>query len=186
MIDGINHGNLDSGVPGVNAFYTSYHWTKNVCTICGTINSIDPNDYCFGKNIYSLYDCTVDFMVPFSQSTIIQYNSQYHTVTTKSGEYCQFCFGTHAATTSQLVQHNFQEQIDPQIGNNRFAVCSTCADCGYDNDTVIAAKTVVASYYGYADGEPHTLTLSDLSDSGVVTSIRYGTTAGICRLCWSR
>jgi len=151
MIDGVNHGNVDAGVPGVNATYTGYHWTKNVCTVCGTVNCLVQNDYGFGKNVYNLYDCAAGFEVPFSKSTVTPYNSQYHTVTTKAGEYCQFCFGTHATTTSQLVPHNFEQQIDPQIGNNRFVVCSTCKDCGYDTDAVITAKTVIASYYGMAD-----------------------------------
>ena len=39
---------------------------------------------------------------------------------------------------------------------------------------------MVASYYGEADGRAHTVTVSDLSDNGVHTSIRYGTKAGSC------
>ena len=44
----------------------------------------------------------------------------------------------------------------------------------------MAAKSVVASYYGEADGRAHTVTVSDLSDNGVHTSIRYGKSAGSC------
>ena len=32
-------GNLDAGVPGQDASYTGYHWTKSVCSRCGDWNS---------------------------------------------------------------------------------------------------------------------------------------------------
>ena len=41
LIDGEGTGNLDEGEPGVDAFYTGYHWTKSVCQNCGTINSVN-------------------------------------------------------------------------------------------------------------------------------------------------
>ena len=40
----------------------------------------------------------------------------------------------------------------------------------------------MSSYYGNVDNKSHTVTVSDLSDSGVHTSIRYGTSAGKCNL----
>jgi hypothetical protein len=78
--------------------------------------------------------------------------------------------------------HNLKSEVDPQLGNQRFLVDSHCDACGYDEDKILTAKTVVSSYYGVADGKSHTLTLADLSDSGVNTSIRYGTSAGNCNL----
>lgn len=53
-----------------------------------------------------------------------------------------------------------------------------CDDCGYIQDEYVVAKSVVESYYGKVDGNAHSITLSDLSESGVNTSIRYGTSAG--------
>ena len=55
LIDGKGKGNLDDGTPGVDAFYTGYHWTKSVCQNCGTVNSVDGiNAYSCGKDVYSL------------------------------------------------------------------------------------------------------------------------------------
>ena len=34
-IDEVTVGSLDAGVPGENAYYTGYHWTKSVCSRCG-------------------------------------------------------------------------------------------------------------------------------------------------------
>ena len=55
-IDGEGRGNLDDGTPGVDAYYTGYHWTKAVCQTCGTIN---PGSgylhYGFNNNVYGLY-----------------------------------------------------------------------------------------------------------------------------------
>ena len=56
LIDGSGTGNLDDGTPGVDAFFTGYHYTKSVCQTCGTLNSIEgPDIYSFNKNVYSLY-----------------------------------------------------------------------------------------------------------------------------------
>ncbi len=44
------------------------------------------------------------------------------------------------------------------------------------------AKAVIANYYGTVDGAPHTVTVSDLSESGVTTQIRYGHSADSCTL----
>ena len=52
-----------------------------------------------------------------------------------------------------------------------------CDDCGYIHDEYAVAKAVVESYYGKVDGQAHSITLSDLSEDGVNTSIRYGTSA---------
>jgi hypothetical protein len=58
----------------------------------------------------------------------------------------------------------------------------SCKDCDYSHYEYVAAKSVVASYYGVVDGQPHTLTVSDLSESGVTTQIRYGNSASSCAL----
>lgn len=57
-----------------------------------------------------------------------------------------------------------------------------CTLCDYSSTDYVTAKSVVASYYGTVDGKPHTVTVSDLSDRGVSTKIRYGNSADSCTL----
>ena len=179
--DGTEYHNLDDGTPGINSYYTSHHWTKSVCQTCGTINSGDGlYAYSLNRNVYSLNTCDHNFFLDFDNTTYEPYNSTYHTTTLKKGQYCMFCKGTEARATEKQEKHDFTEHIDAQIGNNRFYISETCEDCGYETSEYVTAKSVVSSYYGTADGEAHTLTVSDLSDSGVKTSIRYGTEADNC------
>ena len=70
----------------------------------------------------------------------------------------------------------------PQLANRRFAVKEFCTLCGYEQSEYVGAKAVVAGYYGIVDGQPQTLTVSDLSESGVHASIRYGHSADACNL----
>lgn len=180
-IDGVSKGNLDNGTPGVDAYYTGYHFTKAVCQTCGTINSGDgPTDYNFNNNVYSLNSCDHNFFLDFDATTYEPYDESRHLTTLKRGEYCKFCKGTFARASRGLESHDFTESVDAQLSNNRFYVAEKCDDCGYETSEYVTAKSVVASYYGTADGEAHTLTVSDLSDSGVKTSIRYGDTADSC------
>lgn len=183
MVDGETVGNLDNGRPNQDAAYTTYHWTKSVCQTCGTINSIDgEGDYAFSRNVYGLNSCDHNFFLDFDNTTYEPYSATKHTTTLKRGKYCQFCKGTQARATQSLENHHFTETIDGQLGNNRFYVSEHCEDCGYETSEYITAKSVVSSYYGTADENAHTVTVSDLSDSGVHTSIRYGTSAGKCNL----
>ena len=183
MTDGVTKGNVDDGLPGVDASYTTYHWTKSVCQTCGTINSVDGEGaYNFSKNVYSLNSCDNAFFLDFDNTTYEQYNDIYHTTVLKKGQYCQFCKGTKARATEQLEKHNFTEIVDGQLGNNRFYVSELCEDCGFETSEYIPAKAVVSSYYGTADGKSHTVEVSDLSDDSVHTSIRYGKTANNCNL----
>ena len=182
-IDGESKGNVDSGTPGIDAYYTGYHWTKVVCQTCGTINSTSgPDTYSFNKNVYGLYDCDHNFFMDFDATTYEPYNENYHTTILKKGEYCQFCKGTYAKATEKREVHNFTKTADGQIGNNRFYVKEVCDDCGFETSEYVTAKSVIASYYGKVDGKAHTLTVTDLSDQGVKTSIRYGNTADSCTM----
>ena len=90
MVGGSGTGTILDGVPGQNASYTGYHWTKAVCEICGTVNSnMSINDYGFGKNVYWLYDCDSKFMQELPEQKNYDYvDSTYHKVTTTGGEYC--------------------------------------------------------------------------------------------------
>ena len=177
--DGSAYGNPDSGTPGVNAYYTGYHLTKTVCQSCGTINPLDT-EYSFNRNVYVLNPCNHSFFIDFDNTTYSKYDEHQHTTLLKKGEYCQFCKGTYARATTKKESHNLSSTVDGQVGNNRFYLTEKCDDCGYTTSEYVAAKSVVSSYYGTADGDAHTVSVSDLSDSGVHTKIRYGTSASDC------
>ena len=178
LMSGSGTGNVDSGIPGVDATYTGHHWTKTVCQNCGSINATNgTGDYSFKKNVYSLNACDHNFLHDFNNTTYEQHDDRYHIKVEKEGEYCQYCKGTFAEAEEKQERHSFTETVDPQLGNQRFHLTGTCDDCGYIHDEYAVAKAVVESYYGKADGQAHSITLSDLSESGVNTSIRYGTSA---------
>lgn len=181
MIDGIGKGNLDDGTPGVDAYYTGYHFTKSVCQLCGTINAIDGTGaYDFNNDVYGLNSCDKNFFLDFDGTTYEHYDEEDHIISLKKGKYCQFCRGTLARATVSLEAHDFEETVDAQLGNNRFFITNHCSDCDYETSEYVTAKSVVSAYYGVEDGEAHTLTVSELSENGVKTSIRYGNSADEC------
>ena len=184
MIGGEDKGSILDGVPGKDAYYTGYHWTKAVCETCGGINTnMSKTDYCYQNNVYWLYDCASNFFEALSDTeTIEQVDSTYHRVITTSGSYCGFCYGTYKETSSTLEKHHMETAIRPELAHDRFVEMDTCADCGYAETDYAAAKSVVADYFGVVDGQPHTVTVSDLSEAGVTTAIRYGHTADGCTL----
>lgn len=184
MIGGEGKGSILDGVPGKDATYTGYHWTKAVCETCGGINTnMAKSDYCYQTNVYWLYDCASNFFEELPETkTIEQSDSSYHRVTITSGEYCGFCCGTYKETSSSLERHNMETAIRPELAHDRFVEMDTCADCGYAETDYTAAKSVVADYFGVVDGQPHTVTVSDLSEAGVTTAIRYGHSADACTL----
>ena len=182
-IDGVSTGNIDDGDPGVDSFYTGYHWTKSICQNCGTINSVDPADrYDHGKNVYILYSCDSNFFLDFDNTTYSYHDDETHTTVLKKGQYCQFCKGTYARATTQTDPHDMDEKVEAQLGNQRFHVTGICSVCGYNKDSYVLAKSVVRSYYGKVDGQAHSIVLNDLSEKGVNTSIRYGESADNCTL----
>lgn len=183
-IDGDGKGNVNDGTPGKDAYYTGYHWTKAVCETCGTINSnMAKTDYGYGKNVYWLYDCAANFFEDLPESVEIeQVDWEYHRVITTGGQYCGFCYGTYHTEDATLERHHMETSIRPELAHQRFVEMDACTDCGYAKTSYTAAKTVVADYYGVADGAPHTVTVSDLSEAGVTTAIRYGHSADACTL----
>ncbi|MDD3228217.1 MAG: S-layer homology domain-containing protein [Oscillospiraceae bacterium] len=183
-VDGVTLGSILDGTPGVDTYYTDYHWTKAVCENCGTINSnMSKSDYGYGKNVYWLYDCAAEFMEKLPETVTYEYtDSTYHTKTTTGGEYCCFCYGTHHTAKSVLERHDLEKTIVPQLANQRFVVTESCSLCDYSKTSYVAAKSIIANYFGVVDGKPHTVTVSDLSDAGVSTSIRYGNSAESCTL----
>lgn len=184
MVDGEGQGSILDGVPGQDAYYTGYHWTKAVCETCGGINTnMAKTDYGYLKNVYWLYDCANNFFETLPDSeTIEQVDSEYHRVTTTSGEYCGFCYGTYKESSSSLERHHMEISIRPELAHDRFVEMATCTDCDYAETAYTAAKAVIADYFGVVDGQPHTVTVSDLSEEGVTTAIRYGHTADGCTL----
>ena len=184
MTDGVNTGSTDTGTPGKNGHYTGYHWSKAVCEYCGTINSnMAVTDYAYGKNVYLLYDCAASFTQKLPETVTYAYaDSTHHTKKTDSGEYCGFCYGTHRKSDTVLEAHTLENEVLPQLSNGRFAIVEHCADCDYKKTSYVTAKSVVADYYGVVDGQPHTITVSDLSEAGVRTDIRYGSSAEGCTL----
>ena len=184
MVDGEGQGSILDGVPGQDAYYTGYHWTKAVCETCGGINTnMAKTDYGYLKNVYLLYEFAKFFFEALPDSeTIEQVDSEYHRVTTTSGEYCGFCYGTYKESSSSLERHHMESSIRPELAHDRFVEMATCADCGYAETAYTAAKAVIADYFGVVDGQPHTVTVSDLSEAGVTTAIRYGHTADGCTL----
>ena len=184
MVDGEGKGTIWDGTPGVDAYYTGYHFTKAVCENCGTINSnMGKSDYGYGKNVYWLYDCAAEFTEALPETVTYEYtDSRYHTKTTTGGSYCCFCYGTNHEKSSVLERHTLETDILPQPANGRFAIVEHCTLCEYSRYEYATAKAVIADYYGVVDGQPHTLTVTDLSESGVRTSIRYGNSADACTL----
>ena len=184
LIDGEGKGAVLDGVPGQDAAYTGYHWTKAVCEVCGGLNTnMGKEDYCYLRNVYWLYDCAADFFEKLPEKAVIeQVDDAYHRVITTSGEYCGFCYGTFKEESSTLERHNMESSIRPELAHDRFVEMDACEDCGYSETAYTAAKAVVADYYGVADGQPHTVTVSDLSEAGVTTAIRYGHSADACTL----
>lgn len=183
-IDGEGKGNVNDGTPGQDAYYTGYHWTKAVCETCGTINSnMAKTDYGYGKNVYWLYDCAANFFEDLPESIEVeQVDREYHRVITTGGQYCGFCYGTYHTEDATLERHHMETSIRPELAHQRFVEMDACADCGYAKTSYTAAKAVVADYYGVADGAPHTVTVSDLSEAGVTTAVRYGHSADACTL----
>lgn len=184
LIGGEGKGAVLDGVPGQDAYYTGYHWTKAVCETCGGINTnMSKKDYCYQNNVYWLYDCANNFFEELPETQAIeQVDSEYHRVTTTSGEYCGFCYGTFKEENSTLERHHMESSIRPELAHDRFVEMDACADCGYAETAYIAAKAVIADYFGVVDGQPHTVTVSDLSEAGVTTAIRYGHSADACTL----
>ena len=62
LVGGTGKGDTMDGVPGKDATYTGYHYTKAVCETCGGINTnMATTDYGYLKNVYLLYDCVAGF-----------------------------------------------------------------------------------------------------------------------------
>ena len=103
MVDGVGKGDTMDGIPGKDATYTGYHYTKAVCETCGGINTnMSKSEYGYLKNVYWLYDCAAAFTQELDETVSYEYTDDtYHTVTTKGGTYCAFCYGTNHTVSRQ-------------------------------------------------------------------------------------
>ena len=184
LISGTGTGTILDGTPGVNATYTGYHWTKSCCENCGTMNAnMGVSDYSFSKNVYWLYDCATAFTEYLDDVVTYEYaDPTYHLKRVDGGSYCEFCYGTRHTHSEALERHTLHTDIIPQLGHQRFAVVTHCEKCDYADYEFVAAKAVVADYYGVVDGQAHTITVTDLSESGVNAVIRYGNRADACTM----
>ena len=133
LLGGEGKGIILDGTPGKDAYYTGYHWTKAMCDTCGTMNSNGGiNGYGFGRNVYNLYDCAAEFMEDLDKRVTYECaDDTYHTVTTKGGSYCCFCYGTIYESSSKLERHSMVTEVLPQPANGRFAVVEKCSLCDY-------------------------------------------------------
>ena len=184
MVDGVGKGSVLDGTPGKDAYYTGYHYTKAVCETCGSLNTnMSKSEYGYLKNVYWLYDCAAEFTEDLPETVTHEYvDSKYHRTVTKGGTYCCFCYGTNYERSSVLERHDMAAETLPQPAHGRFAAVEKCRLCDYTCYDYTAAKVVVASYYGVADGQPHTISVTDLSEAGVRTAIRYGNSADSCTM----
>ena len=183
-VDG-EKGNVAYQSPNDGGIYTGYHWSKTMCLNCGRINTnTNTTDYEYLKDVYTLYDCASSFeQQAIPEETQWEYlDSEHHIKTVTSGTYCGFCFGTNKQTNTVTEDHDLEESIRPELAHDRFVVMDNCKDCEYGKTQYILAKSVVANYEGVVDGQPHTITVSDLSEAGVTTQIRYGESAETCTL----
>ena len=184
MVDGVGKGSVLDGTPGKDAYYTGYHYTKAVCETCGSLNTnMSKSEYGYLKNVYWLYDCAAEFTEDLPETVTHEYvDSKYHRTVTKGGTYCCFCYGTNYEKSSVLERHDMAAETLPQPAHGRFAAVEKRRLCDYTCYDYTAAKAVVASYYGVVDGQPHTINVTDLSESGVRTSIHYGNSAESCTM----
>ena len=184
MVDGVGKGDTMDGIPGKDANYTGYRYPKAVCEACGgIISNMSKSEYGYLKNVYWLYDCAAAFTQELDETVSYEYTDDtYHTVTTKGGTYCAFCYGTNHTVSRKLERHSMVTEVLPQPANGRFATVEKCSLCDYARYDYTAAMAVIADYYGVVDGKPHTITVSDLSEAGVRTSIRYGNSADSCTM----
>ena len=74
MVDGVGKGDTMDGIPGKDATYTGYHYTKAVCETCGGINTnMATTDYGYLKNVYWLYDCAAEFTQKLDETVSYEY-----------------------------------------------------------------------------------------------------------------
>ncbi len=138
MVDGVGKGSVLDGTPGKDAYYTGYHYTKAVCETCGSINTnMGKSEYGYLKNVYWLYDCTAEFTQKLEETVTYEFaDDTYHTVTTKGGTYCSFCYGTNHTEVSKLERHSMETEVLPQPANGRFAIVEKCSLCGLPAMTI--------------------------------------------------
>lgn len=175
MADGKSKGEIRKG-----EIYTGYHWTKSVCSNCGSINTnCAPDLYAHGNNVYVLYDCAQNFTLQLQPKKTYEYKGlESHLVKEDSGEYCGLCYGTTKKHQEHLEAHTFVRTVVPQPANKRFKVVDKCSLCNFEKIEYVAAGPVVENYTGKADGKDHSIKISNYTDESVKVNVVYGTEPG--------
>lgn len=110
MVDGVGKGDTMDGIPGKDATYTGYHYTKAVCETCGGINTnMSKSEYGYLKNVYWLYDCAAAFTQELDET--VSY-PQAPALTECAGHWRQrrgqnprLCQAQHSGSKQQLCDH---------------------------------------------------------------------------------
>ncbi len=180
-LDGVSKSDLKKRNPkAFSSSYTGFHWVKTVCNECGTINSQNgTNYYSFDKNIYELHQCDKEKYQEFIQYSYTPYNNQKHKKLINQGQYCMCCNGSKPTISYMYENHNINGKIE-KSSVNRVRFYGTCDICGYTINTYYTTKCVVQNYSAEVDGEKHSISISDLSDCDVETSVKYETDAEQC------
>ena len=85
MVDGVGKGDTMDGIPGKDATYTGYHYTKAVCETCGGINTnMSKSEYGYLKNVYWLYDCAAAFTQELDENVSYEYTDDTKTSPTST------------------------------------------------------------------------------------------------------
>lgn len=81
----------------------------------GGINTnMSKSEYGYLKNVYWLYDCAAAFTQELDETVSYEYTDDtYHTVTTKGGTYCAFCYGTNHTVSRKLERHSMVTEVLP-------------------------------------------------------------------------
>ena len=89
---------------------------------------MSKSEYGYLKNVYWLYDCAAAFTQELDETVSYEYTDDtYHTVTTKGGTYCAFCYGTNHTVSRKLERHSMVTEVLPQPANGRFATVEKCS-----------------------------------------------------------
>ena len=128
-VDGSGTGAVNDGTPGVDAYYTGFHWTKSSCNMCGSFNANhDSGDYCFSKNVYKLYDCVSCGLVE-KRNYVSAIGHAYQSVVIRAADcetegkildICRNC-GDVKETVTPKGEHHYRT----------YNIASTCTAPGY-------------------------------------------------------
>lgn len=180
--------------PKAGGKFTGYHWTVSKCTHCGNspvpylgkVSADEPQAAvdAYAKVTAGSWQHNVCSFGVDRNGTTDTYVTEYEPSDSANHKiletkHCVYCWGTNkTARDGHLENHEFgKERTSADLGNNRFITTRKCEKCGYTETKTGHAEVIAANYTGKADGKEHTVTVTNLSDSSVSASVRYGTSA---------